>query len=368
KGSSTIAIKSASDLCKIRPNSYTEWKWKYYLANDIDMTGKGIATHPNVYPYDSYEGIYLDGKGKKIKSDTPIFTVVGGTVKNIVFDVNMKCKVSKNDAVSKIWSDVHYNSYRGIAPIVENNGTLTNCKATGSITIDYDKTLLYKGNDSKPTNELSYVWVSGLASWNNNSAKISNCRSDVDIAVTFSENTHPFAYIGGLVCENYGYEGNGQYATISESLYDGRISVTGNSSAYVGGLCGTNQSMISDCLFTGTIEGSDYINSAGITGWDNGKGKTVERILTTGNAKYALDGYSRSKESLNLGVMSDYKDAYYLKSKYDAFYYLGEPFEVPGVTAVDDADLTNQSFFSGFDFTNVWEMGAGGPKLRNVPA
>ena len=362
KGSSKIAIKTVKDLCSMR-GGYSAHHWTYYLANDIDMTGKGVVKYPGEYGSDRYTDLYLDGKGHTIKSDTPVFSFVEGTLKNINFNVNMKCKISANDAVSKIWSQTHYNGYGGIAPIVEIRGTMEKCTATGSINIDLDKELNYYGNNGDPNTKIAITEarVAGLVSENMNSSVLKQCKSDVDITVKFSDYSS-FAYIGGLVSENYGYSGNSQFATISECMYSGNIKITKDTGAscYVGGLAGENQGFIKDSLFNGSISGED--SSAGITGWEKSP-KSIERVLTLGSAHYGFNAFPVSEGS----DLPKYKDSYYLKSKYDAFYYLGNAIAVAGIKAVEDADLTNQTFFTGLDFDKVWTMGSDGPTLKNLP-
>ena len=369
KGKSKIFIKTAEDLCKMRAGTYTEHNWEYYLDADIDMTGKGMVKYPGEYGSDTYIGIYLDGQGHSIKSDTPIFNSIGGIVKNVVFDVNINCTVSKNDANTKIWSAVYYNGYGGLAPIVYNNGKLIHCKSTGSITVNMDKDVEYTmaGGSEGTVNEAN---IAGLVEENaTGDSYIQQCRSDVDITVNFSKGITPFTYVGGIVSLNYGYSGNKQYAHIEECMYTGKLLVNKpDSFVYAGGITGNNNAYISDCLNTGTVkvDSGSFPYGSGIDGM--GGGMEVARVLTVGDVNSGLRGDSVSESSLKDGGLDIYKDAFYLKSKSDGFKYLGNPFEVPGVHGIDDGELKNQAAFTGFDFDKIWTMGANGPELKNVPA
>ena len=366
KGSSKIAIKTAADLCNIRGSSYEYHRWQYYLANDIDMTGKGVAKNPGQYGSDVFTGIYLDGKGYSIKSDTPIFHNIGGVVKNVVFDVNMNCTVSKNDAATKIWSEYAYNqTYGGLAPIIYNSGTLENCKATGSITVNLDKEVNYKLSDGTP-NHMTDHNIAGLVEMNEgHNGVIKNCVSDVKITVTESNNAGNWICVGGLVAENYGYSGNN--GKIIESQFSGNIQIKDSTSfVYAGGIYSWGNGEVRDCLNTGTViaPGSSLGGGAGIGGQS---GSIVERVLTTGNVDVGLHGFTVGENSAANGMLPEYKNAYYLTSKSDGFNWIGNPVEVPGTKGISDAELTDQSTFVGFDFDKVWVMGANGPELRNLP-
>lgn len=365
-GNSRIPIKTAEDLCNIRANSYEYYRWQYVLENDIDMTGKGVVKNPWEYGTDRFYGIYLDGQGHTIKSDTPVFAEVGGVVKNIVFDMNINTTISKNDAAAQIWSEYAYNqTYGGLAPIIYNHGLIEKCKATGSITVNLDKKVTYALSDGTPT-DMTYHNVAGLVEINQQQdAIIKNCISDMNITVTESNDLGAMIYVGGLAAENYGYSGNN--ASIIESQFSGKIAVKDASSfIYAGGINSWGNGDISDCLNTGTVtsDRGSFDWAAGICGEG---GTSVKRVLTTGTVNYGLFGKSISEESLAYDILPEYEDAYYLKSKSDGFNVLGNPFEVPGTKGISDSELTNQATFTGFDFENVWKMGTNGPELRNLP-
>jgi hypothetical protein len=213
---------------------------------------------------------------------------------------------------------------------------------------------------------MTYHNVAGLVEENASyEAVIKNCVSDMNITVTESNNAGNWICVGGLAAENYGYSGNN--ASIIESRFSGKIAVKDATSfVYAGGIYSWGNGDISDCLNTGSVtSNSGSFNwAAGICGEG---GTSVKNVLTTGSVNFGLFGMSVSVESLSNGVLPTYENAYYLKSRSEGFNYLGNPFEVPGTKGISDAELTNQATFTGFDFENVWKMGANGPELRNLP-
>lgn len=369
KGSSKIPIKTAKDLCAIRGSSYSVHKWQYYLANDINMTGKGIVK--DEYGSKAFVDIYLDGKGHKIISDTPVFQTLGGTIKNVTFESNYNCTVSKNDAITKIWSD-YYVVNAGIAPIINfTGGTISGCKATGKMVINYDKDVTWMPVGGTDPSNASEIRVGGLVGENGNSSVITGCKSDVDINITFGKDQNHFTYVGGIASLNYGYSGNKQYATISESMFSGNILINDNYSfAYAGAICGQNNANIADCLNIGSVKVrcNDQVNTiGGACGMGAiGGSASVKRVLTAGDVDFGLYGSSVSDSSIANNTIPKFENAYYLKSKSEGFNYMQNAFAVSGVKGIEDAELTSEATFAGFDFGKVWVMTAEGPRLRNV--
>ncbi|MBP5249676.1 MAG: hypothetical protein J6Z46_06695, partial [Lachnospiraceae bacterium] len=119
KGKSKIAVKTADELASLLPHC-TRNRWTYYLANDIDMTGRGFINY-------SYADLNIDGKGHKIISDGPVFGEFSGKMKNVIFECNYDIAPSKNSIVNELLS-----SYKEIAPVLqlETGSTMTGCKST----------------------------------------------------------------------------------------------------------------------------------------------------------------------------------------------------------------------------------------------
>ena len=370
-GSSTIKIKNADDLCAMCGGTYTYHRWKYVLENDIDMTGKGMAKRPGEYGGNDYSDIYLDGKGHSIKSDSIIFSSVSGVIKNVVFDMNIDTALSKKDNTTEALKKTVYNStYGGIAPIVYNNGLIENCVVKGNITVDVDQELEYYGYDGKTLETTSWINIAGLVEENTRSESlIRRCRSDVNITAKVSDPEKASLcqiYAGGFVAENYGYSGT--YASIEECEFNGSINIINcNTFHYAGGIHAWGNGNVTDCINRGTVH-SDTDSMIKGTGGISGEGaKTVKRVINVGNADSGLFGWSVSEVNLENGIIPEYEDSYWLKSKSDGFNYYGDPFEVPGTHGITDEELLQTSTFHGFDFDKVWKMGANGPELRGLP-
>ena len=338
--------------------SYTADQTVYELANDIDMTGQEPVKG---YGY-GLSDFVLDGKGYTIKCDRPVFLINEGTIRNVHFDLDFQARTSdKSNPLTAFWSESYGNN---IGPVMTNNaaGILENCVSTGTIDITYDEKIEQRNYDGSDTITLAIAKVGGLTG-SNGCGLIKNCKSSVTIKMTFGNSD--FAYVGGIAGENSGneYLDNGVF----ESIFDGDIVLMDNMMASAGGISGFSSGDVRDCLNTGSVRIPDgaYANlGAGIIGIGSRSG-SVERCLSTGDVDCGLYGYVVSVESLE-NVMPTFTDAYYLISKSDGFNYLPEAFAVPGTKGITDEELLDEATFTGFDFTNVWEMGANGPRLKNL--
>jgi hypothetical protein len=108
-----------------------------------------------------------------------------------------------------------------------NNGTVSNCYATGEVSGGYD--------------------VGGVVGNNYHNGSMSNCYATGDVSGAYQ--------VGGVVGKNYG--------TISNCYSTGNVSGTGN----VGGMVGYNESVVSNCYATGNVSGSTI---GGVVGNNNG--------------------------------------------------------------------------------------------------
>jgi hypothetical protein len=151
----------------------------------------------------------------------------------------------------------------------ENEGTITNCYNTGSIS----------GSGAS-------AWVGGVAGINEGT--ITNCYNTGLISAGGA-----YAYVGGVAgynnygtitnCYNTGsFSGSGAYAyvggvagrnldgTITNCYNTGSISGNGDY-AYVGGVAGRNEGTITNCYNTGSISGNgDYAYVGGVAGYNSG--------------------------------------------------------------------------------------------------
>ena len=187
-----------------------------------------------------------------------------------------------------------------------------------------------------------YYSAGGLAGFN--SGTISNSYAAVSVNGYYS--------IGGLV----GYD-NG---SISNSHASGNVSGRGE----VGGLVGYSGGTISNSYATGGVNG--IVN--GITGYNVGglAGYNAGSISDS----YATGGVNGINDSTTyIGGFVGYNGGTISQSYWDSDIVangIGGG-TAAGLTGLTSAQMQTQSSFVGWDFTNVWVMGASGPVLLNTP-
>ena len=363
KGTSKIPIKTAKDLTELQ--EYNS-QWVYVLKNDIDLSGVDLPLKNKWNERISLSGTTLDGDGHTIKNlNGPFLYFLSGTLKNVKFE-NFKINCKNTDK-----SDLRNEISRGYAAALIQNtseGKLINCKVSGSINLTFEGDDNF---DSSNNGQVFYLqYVGGLVGRNQSNATIERCVSDVDITLDYSNSSDASrgVYIGGICGENSGSE----YRTnpIKQCMNTGDIK-TINGNCFVGGLCGyDDRSEYEDCLNTGHIynvglSSGDEDRSLEIGGLIGHSGETTKmtNCLNNGTAGNGISGSLLSSD-VKVGTFSNVYNAEN-KTVY-MFYYLPDPFEVAGTHNVSGADMTNQSAFSGFDFSSIWTMGADGPTLKNV--
>ena len=363
KGTSKIPVKTAKDLTEIQ--EYNE-NWTYVLKNDIDMSGVSLPLKNKWNERISLSNTTLDGDGHTIKNlNGPFLSCLGGTLKNIKFEnFKINCKnTDKSDLRNEI-------SHGNAAALIQYTsvGKIVNCKVSGSITLTFEGDDNF---DSKDSGQVFYLeYVGGLVGRNQSNAAIERCVSDVDITLDYSKSTDASRcpHVGGICGDNSGsdYKTN----TIKQCVNSGDIK-TINGNCFVGGLSGMdNRSEYEDCLNTGHIynimdsgeEETKKTTYAGLIGWPSASTK-MTNCLNNGKSSFGISGWPTNTDS----EMESFTNVYNAEGKtIYMFNYLQDPFEIPGTHNVSDADLTNQSAFTGFDFSSVWTMGPAGPTLKNV--
>jgi hypothetical protein len=226
----------------------TDWASHFVLTADIDLNDVPITPVGN--DANNFTGVF-DGNDHKVWNFTwnstgrhyiGLFSYVGktGQIKNLGMenvDVNA----------------VNGNYVGGL--VVWNEGTITNCYSTGSVS----------GGGG----------VGGLVGFN--SGTITNCYSRGSITGGTG-----YFYVGGLVGWNKG--------TITNCYSRGRVTGYG----HVGGLVGGNEGTITNCYSTGSVTGIEDVG--GLVGLSNG---TITNCYSTGSVtgKYwdvgGLVGYNK---------------------------------------------------------------------------
>ena len=155
--------------------------------------------------------------------------------------------------------------------------------------------------------------------------------------------------IGGIVgCVN-------SYPKVSECYNAGDISGADS----VGGVVGHSSASVSDCYNIGSITGTEMA-VGGICGRQINDQSGIKNVYNYGtvNADLASSDYGAI-----CGFFYDSKveNAYYINTSAPS----GSAATAQGAPLTADG-LKRQENFTDFDFTNVWEMGADRPLLKNV--
>ena len=231
-------ISTAADLTQVYRKGY------YKLMNDIDLTSYINQFSPTEgwqsIGRDGSETIHFDGNGHKItglwcnstRDNTGLFSCfANGNIKDLTVET----------AAGK---QVKGGANTGILIGKMINGTIENCKVTGTVA------------DGTPVGGMVGLFDGG---------EILKCQASVTINTTAST-----TYAGGLVGEITGGE-------IDQCYTDGSLTATGDES-YVGGLVGKNSANITNCYSTAVVTSS--YNAAGLVAYNYG---VVDKCMASGN-------------------------------------------------------------------------------------
>ncbi len=240
------------DRINTRNNTYSDDH--YILTADLDLGGRDWQPI-GIYYYSSgsydytmcFRGVF-DGQGHVIFNYKVVaqnsyeryfglFGFSGGTIRNLGVE----------DYTLSILDRSTYVCGGGL--VGNSSGTITDCYATGDVTVSSSYDDAYGG---------------GLVGYND-SGTITNCYATGNVTVTTS-GSYSYAYGGGLVGDNYDGTITGCYAT-------GDVTVGSSSSrAYGGGLVGSSSGTITGCYATGdvTVSSSSFAYGGGLVGSSSG--------------------------------------------------------------------------------------------------
>ena len=345
---------------------------KYYLANDIDLTGYDWL--PLGYTYNSSTNSFdkvaftgtFDGNGYAIKglsSRYPLFYEITGTVKNLTIDETCKIEMKSE---RPFW-----NSTGTIT--ATNKGTILNCVNNATV----------KGP--------GIVYVGGICAINEGT--IQSCTNNGAVTSSWSTNTNGNGAVGGICGRNKGI--------VSECVNTADVTGAGTE-PHIGGICGEcihadTDCKISQCWNRGTIsseESSSNPHCGGITGYLSGSTEindcynigTVSAVSKNYDAiAGGIAGECKATISCayNIGIVSASADpnktefcgeiAGYLNSSssyktLSCFYLDKTGSSAGGGTACTKNQLMKQETFTGFDFKDIWGINTEGsyyyPVLR----
>ena len=231
-------ISTAADLTQVYRKGY------YKLMNDIDLTSYINQFSPTEgwqsIGRDGSETIHFDGNGHKItglwcnstRDNTGLFSCfANGNIKDLTVET----------ATGK---QVKGGANTGILIGKMINGTIENCKVTGTVA------------DGTPVGGMVGLFTDG---------SITRCQAAVTITTTGAT-----SYVGGLV-------GEISSGKIDQCVTTGTLTTTGTES-YAGGLVGKNYATVTNCYSTAGINSS--YNAAGIVAYNYG---LVDKCYAVGN-------------------------------------------------------------------------------------
>lgn len=267
-------VYTASDLTGVYRKGY------FKLMNDIDLTSYISQFSPTEgwqsIGREGSETIHFDGNGHKItglwcnstRDNTGLFSCfANGSIKNLTV-VTANGKQVKGGANTGIL----------IGKLI--NGTITNCKVTGTV------------SDGTPVGGMIGKLEGG---------KLIGCQADVTINVTGED-----SYVGGLAGEVTG--------DVEQCLTYGTLTATGKNS-YVGGLVGLSKSgsSISNSYSSAVVNSS--LSAAGIVAYNYG---VVDKCYAVGNL--FSKNYGAGVVGYNDGESAIVKNCVAMNNKIDVTY------------------------------------------------
>ncbi|MGU7784559.1 GLUG motif-containing protein [Burkholderia sp. PU8-34] len=246
-----------------------------------------------------------------------------------------------------------------------NEGTVTNAYATGSVSggsssEDIGGLVGVNGGTMGKVYATASVSggsaVGGLVGWSSDPGTVSDAYATGSVSGT--------SYVGGLVGFNYGT------GAVSNSYATGSV----NGNIRVGGLIGENWGAVTDVYATGSVSGASYVG--GLIGFTFTSNTQVRDAYATGSVSgtsyvgglvganyggivsnaYATGSVNGGSNSQNVGGLVGYND--YTGTVSNAYWdtaTTGQTTSAGGV-GLTDAQMTQQSSFAGFDFTNTWRI------------
>ncbi len=334
-------IRTARDLYNIRNNM----SGKYKLMNDIDLTTatasggiydfQGWGWNPigsnNTYSNSAFTGC-LDGQGHTIKGLRIDVGTSAISQKSYIGLFARNEGVIRNLTMTDVEISYKYISYECLLGIIaaQNNGLIKNCRINRTNIVFYEsagKSSQYSSGSGQAA--VDYSYIGGIAG--ENGGTINDCAAEFEVTGQASGN---FTYNPS----SYGY------------IY---VYVSGISNGMSG------QSLIGRCYAccrssieaytpksNGVIVSTAFVKSAGI---NCGEGTVEDSFSTASNLTFGI--------SMSGSVKTSYYTGGGNRSGTNAincYYKTGYGDPSTGWTALNDLQMQEEDFFTGFDFENVW--------------
>ena len=234
--------------------------WNEGTVRNVTLSGCRFASANNEnYDVDNYAICVGIGSIAGLNNDTGTITgctVTGGTV-------------SRTRTAN---ADRFETPIGGI--VGDNNGSITDCTYSGSVTGTYSGSNTKKG---------CYFHIGGIAGISKNGGSITGCGSDAAVSCSAPNVSAPWLFVGGIAGVNNGAYGD---ATVSDCFFSGTLSGTGKtggstSSIYIGAFVGRsiNSSIVTNNYYYGV-----YASTIGYEGGDASHENLVRVYQLTGNS------------------------------------------------------------------------------------
>jgi uncharacterized protein YjdB len=363
---------------------------------------------------------------RPMESYIGLFAAVSGTVKDLAFDgsdifgykyVGAVCGLLKSGGVISGCTQSGLvegsDDAGGMAGYAASGTIFENCANSGDVSgnntygagivgevISYtDQTSPEIKNCSNTGNISAGVWPGGIVG-NLNNGMITNCTnygriyspSDAGGIVGGNTSTTDRPITG---CANYGQVNGGLSGGIAGQHHEGLILQCANyaniqmrEGSISGGITGLSQGFIRECLNAGNLSRGGYLGGitglmsggvirdcyntgnltltydmnpvGGIAGQITGSGRNIINCYNTGVISQGTNSGDIVGERKKIGYS---ENAYYLKEDGAALLYAASKEGTPKTLA----QMCNQSTYTGFDFSTVWEGAAAKtPKLKNI--
>jgi hypothetical protein len=383
-----IAIRTPEDLYNIRNNL----SGYYYVVNNIDLSTSAYST--SWTRIDNFAG-KLDGGNHKIiglrGNYWPEYSGFFGTIssandveiKNLEFtgasitsqlsyiglligrSTNSTIKITNvkvNGAISAL-----YNLGALIGYVTDSAITINNSSASGTISASSGEgggfignagnTILNISNSYSTSDVYAYRNGGGLAgAINGGTTNVTNSYVTGNITATYN--------VGGLIGA---LTGSG---LISKSYASGNITVPTiwAEGFNAGGLIGRTQAKVNDCYALGNITitgvGGGVAYAGGLIGLANA---SIERSYSIGKTTNSTSSTNYYIGPVTGGVGGGtLTNLYWIKETSQYYSALDPMFGTTGINTIVDG--SHASSYSGFDFTNVWNIidGSTTPYIRGM--
>ena len=216
-----------------------------------------------------------------------------GIVKNCTVDVDtvIDIDVNANDGSTSRWSYYYVYVYIGGA-IGRNEGAVENIRSTFKLSrkLNSDGSKGYTGTGHGRDDGggdidrgCVVVCVGGAVSYNKGTMTKCSATIDAEVAMTSGSHGYPYAYIGGLVEENYG--------TVTESVVRGKFENAGSGNELrLGGFVSLNSGLVQNCYSDVVI--TTNANNGYVGGFVAQNNKNIENCYALGEISSRATGTS----------------------------------------------------------------------------